>query len=76
MFGETQMLDRDRYPDDDEVMSVTKWAEINDLSLITARRVIARGEGPELIQLSPNRVGITRRADREWKRRRVISPAA
>jgi len=70
------MLDRDRYPDDDEVISIPKWAEINDLSTITARRLIARGEGPEIIQLSPNRFGITRRADREWKRRRVISPAA
>ena len=68
----------DRLPDDDVVMSVSAWAEINDLALITARRLIANGQGPEVIQLSPNRFGITRRADRAWKeaRRRTVAAAS
>jgi hypothetical protein len=66
----------DYYPDDDEVIPLSRWAEINSLSIKTAKRLIAAGDAPEMIRLSPNRVGITRRADREWKRRRVISPAA
>lgn len=66
----------DRLLDDDVVMSVSAWAEMNNLALVTARRLIANGQGPEIIQLSPNRLGITRRADREWKRRRVIPQTA
>jgi hypothetical protein len=70
------MRDDEHYPDDDEVIPLSRWAAINSISLATARRLMARGDAPEMVQLSPYRIGITRRADREWKRRRVISPAA
>jgi hypothetical protein len=64
------------HSDDDLVMSIREWCRRNNISLPTAKRLIARGEGPELIKLSPNRIGITFGADRAWKAQRRISPAA
>lgn len=62
--------------DDDAVMSFREWICRNNISPATGRRLIARGDGPELIQLSANRIGITYGADRAWKAKRRIAPVA
>ena len=64
--------------DDDAVMSFKAWCDRNDISTATGRRIIQRGAGPEVIQLSTNRIGVTYGADRAWKesRRRASSPSA
>jgi hypothetical protein len=64
--------------DDDAVMSFKAWCDRNDISTATGRRIIQRGEGPEVIRLSTNRIGVTYGADRAWKesRRRVSTAVA
>ena len=39
-------------PQPDYVRSVREWAQINGFSIATARRIIASGEGPPVLQLS------------------------
>jgi hypothetical protein len=63
-------------PDDDVVMSFKDWCRRNDISPATGRRLIGRGDGPDLIKLSANRIGITYGADRAWKAQRRIGAAA
>jgi hypothetical protein len=60
--------------DDDEVMTLKQWFVRNTLSRSTGQRLIARGEGPELTDLSPGRRGVTYGADRAWKAKRRITP--
>jgi predicted DNA-binding transcriptional regulator AlpA len=40
------------------VLTVRAWAELNALGLRTARRMIADGRGPRIIQLTSRRVGV------------------
>jgi predicted DNA-binding transcriptional regulator AlpA len=50
----------------DRVFPVRQAAEIIGLSVPTLRRVIAAGNGPPLIQLSPRRQGIRESHLNEW----------
>jgi hypothetical protein len=63
-------------PDDDTVMSFKEWIRRNNISPATGKRIIARGDGPTITRLSPNRIGITYGADRAWKAKRCIAPTA
>ena len=65
-----------KYSDDDCVMSVQEWARRAGFAYPTARRVIAAGEGPVVIRLYPDRVGITFGAHRAWLKSRAINSAA
>jgi hypothetical protein len=56
---------------DDRVMSFRAWCELNGFSLATGRRVINAGTGPVVVQLSPRRIGVTIRANREWQASRT-----
>jgi predicted DNA-binding transcriptional regulator AlpA len=56
---------------DQQVLSVRQWCQLANISLRTGRKHLAEGTGPEVIQLSDKRVGITVAADREWKARRA-----
>jgi hypothetical protein len=59
--------ERDRAnPDDHRIMSFRAWCELNGFSAATGRRLIERGEGPPIIQLSPRRIGIAIGANRAW----------
>jgi hypothetical protein len=59
--------------DPDQVLSFREWRELNGLSERTARRILKQPEPdrPVITQLSPNRIGITRRANRAWQERRA-----
>jgi predicted DNA-binding transcriptional regulator AlpA len=52
--------------DQDRVLTVPEWADAASISLRTARELLATGEGPPVIELSPNRLGIRVRDHREW----------
>jgi hypothetical protein len=58
--------------DPDEVLTFAEWCKLNKLSMRTGRRVLKLPEPnrPVIIQLSPNRIGITRRSNRNWQERR------
>ena len=49
------------------VMTFPEWCAINGFSQRTGRRLIQRGEGPIITQLSAHRIGVTIANDRAWK---------
>src|SRR5262245_6564729 len=53
------------------VMTWRQWRELNGLSKSTANRLKNRGEGPETVQLSERREGVTELANIQWQRRRI-----
>ena len=42
-----------------QILSFHEWCQLNRISVRTGRRIIARGEGPVVTQLSPQRIGIS-----------------
>ena len=50
----------------DRVLSLPQWAKLAGLSERTGRDIIERGDGPKVVQLSPNRIGIRVCDHREW----------
>ena len=63
---------------DDQVLSFVEWCRLNRISERTGRRILAGPGGPQIVQLSPRRVGVTVRANRTWQRacERVAKAAA
>jgi predicted DNA-binding transcriptional regulator AlpA len=56
--------------DDQRVMTLRQWSEVNGFSIFTGRRLIKAGQGPKILQLSPRRIGITVAANRAWQQAR------
>jgi hypothetical protein len=52
---------------DNQVLRFSEWCSLNDISPRTGRRIFARGDGPATTRLSPKRIGITVRANKEWQ---------
>jgi hypothetical protein len=52
--------------DQDVVMTIPEWAKKANISHKTARELIERGDGPDVVQLSPNRIGIRVCDHRAW----------
>jgi hypothetical protein len=52
---------------DDQVLGFIEWCRLNRISERTGRRILANPDGPATVQLSPRRVGVTVRANREWQ---------
>jgi hypothetical protein len=52
---------------DSQVLTVREWARLNRISGRTGRRILAAPGGPAVVRLSPRRIGITVRANREWQ---------
>jgi hypothetical protein len=50
----------------DRVLSFPQWAKLAGVSERTGRDMIARGDGPKIVQFSPNRIGIRVCDHREW----------
>jgi hypothetical protein len=55
--------------DDNRVLSVRQWAELNGFSLSTAERILRgpKSQRPVITQLSARRRGITRGNNRRWQ---------
>ena len=51
---------------DAQVLRLRDWAELAGVSMRTARRLLASGNGPRIVQLSSKRVGVTVAAHRRW----------
>jgi len=48
------------------VLTLNQWAEIAGISVRTAKRLFALGDGPRRVQLSAGRVGITVKDHMAW----------
>jgi predicted DNA-binding transcriptional regulator AlpA len=55
----------------DKVLTFAQWCTLNGFSKATGRRIIKRGEGPPVLQLSPRRIGVRESDNRFWQRARV-----
>jgi predicted DNA-binding transcriptional regulator AlpA len=55
----------------DRVLTFTQWCDLNGFSKATGRRIIKRGEGPPVLQLSPRRIGIRESDNAAWQAARV-----
>lgn len=62
--------------EDDRVLTFAQWCEINSFSRKTGERIIKAGKGPQFIQLSERRKGVTVGANRAWQASRQIENAA
>jgi hypothetical protein len=58
-------------PDDDQVLTFLEWCGLNAISPRTGQRILQNKDGPTVTMLSARRIGITRRANREWQARRA-----
>jgi hypothetical protein len=54
-----------------QVLTLFEWAQLNRISVRTARRIIASGNGPTITQLSTHRVGITIANNAAWQAARA-----
>ena len=59
--------------EDQKVLTVDQWAELNGISRPTALRRLKAGGGPPTIQLSPRRIGIRVGDNRRWQESRLRS---
>jgi len=59
----------------DYVLTFAEWCELNSFSEPTGKRIIARGEGPPVLQLSLRRLGIRMSDNLAWQESRVRASA-
>ena len=57
--------------DRDRVLTFAEWCALNGFSQATGRRILKRGEGPPVIQLSIRRLGIRQSDNTAWQESRV-----
>jgi hypothetical protein len=57
--------------DDLKVLTRKEWAKLNSISFETAKRILASGDGPPVVQLSARRVGIRMIDNRRWQEARL-----
>jgi hypothetical protein len=50
-----------------QVLTFFEWCQLNRLSERTGRRILASGKGPDVLELSAYRIGITIDANRRWQ---------
>ena len=55
----------------DRVLTFRMWCAVNEFSLATGRRIVKRGEGPRVLQLSSRRIGIRESDNAAWQASRV-----
>jgi hypothetical protein len=53
------------------VLSFGQWCALNGFSKATGRRIVQRGEGPPVLQLSPRRIGIRESDNAAWQQARA-----
>jgi hypothetical protein len=56
---------------DDQVLTFIEWCELNSISERGGRKILSEPGGPEVVQLSARRIGITVGANRRWQASRV-----
>ena len=58
-----------------QVLTFAEWCALNAFSRSTGRRVLAGPNPPDVIDLSPKRIGITIDANRRWQESRTRKQA-
>jgi predicted DNA-binding transcriptional regulator AlpA len=53
------------------VLTLAQWAALNSISSTTAKRLLAAGQGPKVVQLSERRIGIREADNAAWQAARV-----
>jgi hypothetical protein len=56
---------------DDCVMTFAEWCAVNSFSIATGRRIKASGNGPNFLNLSERRIGVTVGENRRWQESRA-----
>src|SRR5262245_45620449 len=64
-------LELARALDDQRVMTMAQWAQVNGFSVWTGQRLIKAGKGPTVKQISDRRIGVTVGANRAWQAARA-----
>jgi predicted DNA-binding transcriptional regulator AlpA len=71
-----KLFGQDLRSPEDRVLTLQEWAKEASISLKTARNMIERGDGPPVVELSPNRLGIRVCDHRAWLAARTRRRAA
>ena len=50
-----------------QILTFHEWCRLNRISVRTGRRIIERGEGPIVTQLSPKRIGVSIANNAAWQ---------
>jgi len=61
-----QLLPAALHDHDARVLTVRQWSQLAGFSTRTAKRHFKAGTGPQCVQLSANRVGVTLAAHKAW----------
>jgi len=61
---------------DDRVMSFVETARVNNMSIWTLRRIIDRGDGPPVTDVSERCKGVTVANNRRWQQSRTRTGGA
>jgi predicted DNA-binding transcriptional regulator AlpA len=74
----TRSKERQRTPArvPDRVLTLKQWAELNALSLRTARRLVAGSDGPPVVQLTNRRIGVRESDTAKWQAARLRGQSA
>jgi hypothetical protein len=54
--------------DQQRILSFRQWCTLNSISERTGRRILASGNGPAVVQLSPRRIGVRVVDNDDWQR--------
>jgi len=57
--------------DDQKILTVKQWAELNAISLWSAKKLIREGNGPRVVQLGERRIGIRVIDNARWQEQRI-----
>jgi predicted DNA-binding transcriptional regulator AlpA len=65
------MAHQSNYDADDayKVLNLKQWMALAGVSISTAKRILASGDGPPVLQLSARRIGIRLIDHRKWTER-------
>jgi hypothetical protein len=55
---------------DAQVLTFSEWCKLNHISERTGRRILASPDSPVVTKLSPRRIGVTVRNNRNWQQSR------
>jgi predicted DNA-binding transcriptional regulator AlpA len=59
----------------DRILTLKQWCSLNSIGITTAKRLIAAGDAPPIIQLAPRRIGIRESDAAAWQAARVRDSA-
>jgi hypothetical protein len=70
---ERQRIQREHASDDNLIYTFREWCAVNKISPRTGTRILAGPNGPVVTRLSARRIGITRKNNAQWLKKRSTS---